>query len=85
MGPCRCKAINLSWGTGQDLAEPETLEAEATSVSILHMRAVRELKFCSISANAAILVAKVLTICSLFVILAVRRTTELVMVWMWLS
>ena len=46
-------------GKGQDLAEPETLEAEATSVSILHKRAVRELKVCSISANAAILVAKV--------------------------
>ena len=58
---------------GQDLAELETHEAEAAYVSTLHMRAVRALKFCSISANAAILLEKVVT-------LEVMRTTVLVMV-----
>ena len=66
----------------QDLAEPETQHAEAKYASIFHMRAVTELKFCSISANAAILAEKVLTICSILVILDVRRTSELEMVWM---
>ena len=46
------------------------------------MRAVRALKFCSVSVNATILVLKVLTICPILVILVVTRTTELVMVWM---
>ena len=35
----------------QDLAEPNTFDAEAPYVSTLHIRAVRALKFCSISAN----------------------------------
>ena len=59
---------------GRDLAEPETLEAEAAFVSILHMRAVRELAFCvkqltfcSISVNEPILAQKALTICSTLV------------------
>ena len=55
-----------------DLSEPETLEAEAAFVSILHMRAMREfcvkqLTFCSIAANEPILAQKALTICSTLV------------------
>ena len=51
---------STSPGKSQDLAGPETLEADATSVSILHMRAMRALTFCSISANGAILAERVL-------------------------
>ena len=42
-------------GEGQDLAEPDTFDAEAAYVSTLHRRAVKVLKLCSISAS---LVAK---------------------------
>ena len=73
--------------TFQDLAEPETFEAEATSVSILYMRAVRELTFClraltfcCISAKNEILAERVLTICSTVVILEVTRPTAALMV-----
>ena len=48
MGPCGC-------AEGQDRAEPNTIDAEAACVSTLHTRAVRLLKFFSISANIAIL------------------------------
>ena len=40
-------------GEGQDLAEPETFEAEATLVSTLYIRAMKALKFCSISVSLA--------------------------------
>ena len=54
---------SISPGRGQDLAgDPETLEAEATHVSTLHIRAVRALKLRSISVDATILAEKVLTI-----------------------
>ena len=70
----------------QELAELEPPEEEVAPASILHMRVVREMTFCSISANAAILVEKVLTICLMLVILDVREGhKELAMVWMWLS
>ena len=39
---------------GQDLAEPETLEAETVLVSILHMRALESARmYCSISVTRA--------------------------------
>ena len=69
----------------QKLAEPEPLEAEVAPPSILHMRVVRELTFCSIFWESGHLGSK--SIDDLFNVgnQDVRRTTELVMVWMWLS
>ena len=46
----------------QDRAEPEKIDAEAANVSTLHTRAVRLLKFCSISANIAILAERAFTV-----------------------
>ena len=45
-------------GEDQDerIAETETIEAEVTLVSVLHIRAVRALKFCSISVSLAAVV-----------------------------
>ena len=58
---------------GQDLAEPDTFDAEAAYVSTLHKRAVRVLKFCSISVS---LVAKFLP--SVFVIWESIRDIQVV-------
>ena len=45
---------SLCHGVGQDPREdPETFEETATPISTLHMRAVRALKFCSISVSPA--------------------------------
>ena len=49
MGPYGCGGVNLFEYKAQDLAEPDTFDAEAATVSTLHKRAVKALKFCSIS------------------------------------
>ena len=66
----------------QELAEPEPLETDVAFVSILHVRAVRELTvsvtvltFGSIAANNAILEERALTVCSTLVILEVTIPT----------
>ena len=68
----------------QDLAEWEPLETDVAFVSILHMRAVRELTFsvrvltfCSNAANDAILAERAVTVCSTLVILEVIAPTAL--------
>ena len=57
----------------QDPADPETPEAETALVAPPPI------------SNTAILIETALTICSKLVILEVRRTTELEMVWTWPS
>ena len=76
----------------QEHAEPEPLEAEAAFVSILHMRAVRELTFsvrvltfCSNAANDAILAESALTVCSTLAILEVTIPTASLRVLTWFS
>ena len=76
----------------QDLAEPDPLETDVAFVSILHMRAVRELTFsvrvltfCSNAANDAILAERALTVCSTLAILEVTIPTASLRVLTWLS
>ena len=69
----------------QDRAEPDTFDAEAAYVSTLHICAVRWWKFCSISANIAMLAERSLTVCSALVILEVTIPTASLRVLTWLS
>ena len=50
-------------GEGQDLAEPDTFDAEAAYVSTLHKRAVGVLKLCSISVSLVAKSPSVFVIC----------------------
>ena len=76
-----------------DLAESEPLETDVAFVSILHMRAVRELTFsvrvltpfCSNAANDAILAERALSVCSTLAILEVTIPTASLRVLTWLS
>ena len=50
MGPATVEPSTCS-SERQDLAEPDTFDAEAAYVSTVHRRAEKVLKFCSISAS----------------------------------
>ena len=78
MGPQRPSGC----GAFHYLAESEPLETYVAFVSILQMRAVRELTFsvrvltfCSNAANDAILAERALTVCSTLAILDVTIST----------
>ena len=55
--PSTCSSVS------QDLAEPDTLDAEAVNVSNLHIRVVRALKFCSHSVSRVSKSPSVFEIC----------------------